>query len=431
MKKTMMATAFAVAFFAAGQSARTWAQGQSQCEQAAYQAYYACLKNGLPCIPVPGNGCTSKGGPGSSQLCLERLQGQLNTCSQPPPPPPLCDATLDSCAFATMPLYDQTNPNFALLTVPFAIWQQERQPAAKPPLFPVGSYIPVGSCSVVNTYYTSWLPFGPIPGDPGAIGSGCNAWWWYTAICGPTSESMALMAAIGYKAATTTISGWTQGFVAATPPANQVGAVPNPFIPSTAAAGAATAPGTSNRSQMTPLDVQRVILMAISQGTLPNGGGGMSAFLSTVNDFTPPAVANPGSSSGISNAAFTTLIQNGYVIVFCIHDYTAHVTTNGSQTSVTFTFNGAGHILAVNGEQSGTLVIYDPIYATVEMLSMGSVSAGTFSKTGETLTVADPEQGLSSVAIWPDSANPISSDWDIKDKQVITFIDGFAALKVN
>jgi hypothetical protein len=340
------------------------------------------------------------------------------------PPPPICDAATDSCSFSDMPLYDQTNPNFAFVPVPYSTWQTESPPTSS-------TVAPGTGCAIPNPYYTSWLPLGPIAGDPGALGPpGCS--WWYTALCGPTAESMALVAAAGYKGAETTVSGWTQDFLTARAPQNQVGSIPNPFFIPAAATGTLT--GIPNRSVMNGADVQRVISMAIAQGTSPAGGGGMSQILSTANDFSPSASGSSGNASDISNATFTRVLQSGFVIVFCIHDYTAHLSTVGSKTTVNFTFNGGGHILAVNGEQSGTLVIYDPVYAQEEMLNMASIAAGTFTQTinGVTKTriIQAPESGLNTVAVWPESGFS-TAPFGITDGQVITFIDGYLQYKVN
>jgi len=356
------------------------------------------------------------------------------------PPPPICDTATDSCAFSDMPLYDQTNPNFAFVTVPASIWQQESQPNASPPLSPVSNSLQAGTaCAVLNPYYTSWLPLGPMSGDPGALapGDGCYGWS-FTDLCGPSAESMALVAAAGYKGVKTTVSGWTQNFLSAIAPSGQVGFIPNPSIlpvlPAPTVPSSFAVTGTPNRAVMNGADVQRVINMAVAQGTLPNSGGQMDQILSTANDFSPSATGSSGNASAISNATFTSALESGFVIVFCIHDYTAHLTTSGLTTTVSFTSNGGGHILAVNGEQSGTLVVYDPVYAQEEMLNMSSISAGTFTQVlgriRDTRIIQAPESGLNTVAVWPESGVS-TAPFDLVDGQVITFIDGYLQYKVN
>jgi hypothetical protein len=324
-----------------------------------------------------------------------------------------------------MPLYDQTNPNFAFVTVPSSTWSSEAQPTWQPPLLQSSSEPSCGTTIIPDPYYTSWLPVGPISGDPGALGC-----WWYTAICGPTAESMALMAVINGRGSATSYTGWTQSFVDASSPTDQVGSVPNPtFIPSFSP----SVSGTPNRLAMTGSDVQRVILMAIKQGTLPNAGGGMDAILSTASDFTPAATGSWGDANTISDATFSAAINSGSVIVFAIHEYTATITqVSGTSDQVTFKFNGGGHILAVNGDQLGVLTIYDPVYAVRETLTMESISTGTFPKqNGGTRTITPPESGLNTAAIWPDPNHPIQTPLDIVDQQVITFIDAFLQFKVD
>lgn len=336
------------------------------------------------------------------------------------------------CYDAKMSLYDQTNPNFALVTVPSSIFRAETQvnPAPTPSVYPVGSTLGCGSATFVNPYYTSWLPLGPMSmgatQDPGAVGLGTGCGWWLTAICGPTSESMALMAAIRQKSPSTTVgaSSWTRKFSNGVAPPDQVGISPNPMV--------VTSP---SRSNMTPQDVQRVINMAVLQGTNPDSGGNMDAYLQTATDFSPHAATT--TTGTIDAPAFTHLIQTGWVVVACIHDYAVSLSGPSSHPTATLTFVPSGHILAVNGTWKGSVLFYDPVYAVRQWVDPVPLANRTYTQGGKSLTLQLPS-GLSSAAVWSKvsgagvtAAGNVNSVWDLSGGTTVTLIDGFNAMKVQ
>jgi hypothetical protein len=284
-----------------------------------------------------------------------------------------------------------------------------------------------------NPFDSSWLPAGPLPGDPYSF----NTWWW-SATCCPTAESMAVMAAIGAKSASTSFGGWTAGFYAGqapTPPSgltNQTGPI-FPFVPNT-------------RTNMQVGDIQRVIVMALAQGTNPSAGGGVDyittpGFQST---FTPVATGGFGATNDISNATFISDIRAGNVIVIAVHYYQAHITSTGSGTStMTFTSQPGGHCLAVPGFVSATfrnplgavtttqsIEVLNPEYGAEQWIDIFNLTNGTFTQNGQSLTVTLP-WGWTSVGVWPDQQTPsVNSVWDITDGESVTFIDTYLTLNV-
>jgi hypothetical protein len=284
-----------------------------------------------------------------------------------------------------------------------------------------------------NPYDSSWLPAGPIPGDAYSL----NSWWW-TAICCPTAESMALMGAIANESPSTTISGWTANFYAGGPPTapssgltNQTGPI-FPFVPDT-------------RTHMQVADIQRVIDMALAQGTNPSAGGNFDHIQNIFGDFTPAASGAIGSANNISNATFISDMDGGSVIVIAIHTWQAHVASTGSNAdAVTFTWVGDGHCLAVTGFVSSSfrnplgqvaftqsIEVLNPVYGAEQWIDMLNVTNGTYTQSGQSRTLTLPGSGWTTGAIWPDAESPaVNSVWDITDGENIVFIDAYETLSV-
>jgi len=327
-----------------------------------------------------------------------------------------------------MPAYDQTNPNFAAYLSP-STFVTETNPV---PNF--GSNALFSSCKPVNNPFDqSWLPWGPFSGDANSLGNSC-AKPASSYLCCPTAEAMALMAAIASK----TYSGWTSMFDAGQTPApasgltNQAGPI-FPFVPDT-------------RTNMQVIDVQRVIDMALAQGTKPNAGGREDYISSpsVTGTFTPAAVGTDNDGNTVSNATFIDDIQAGTIIVIAKHTYTAHI----NNSNVTFTFNGGGHCLAVKGftvlttrpiggpqQVTQALQIINPWFGVQDSISIVQLPSGPVTSGGNTRTVTLPNSyltglPLTSVGIWPDPANPVNSAFDILPEQPITFIDEFHTLNV-
>jgi hypothetical protein len=337
---------------------------------------------------------------------------------------PICSKIVGSCWFQ-MPSYDQTNPNFAAYLTPSTFVNETNNGNTLVPNAFSGA---AGNCP--NPFDMSWLPYGPIPGDPYAVsGSG-----WFTAICCPTAESMALMGAIASKSTTTKINAgsWTARFKAAHAPAAPVGLANQsgpifPFVP-------------DPRQHMHVADIQRVIDMALVQGTMPNAGGAEDYITTIGGDFTPPGTGSNGLTDNISNATFIAEIKAGTVVVIAIHYYTAHVTGSGPY-NITFSSDPGGHCLAVEGFSSirvlgpprnfvsVALNIIDPVYGVTDRIDIVNLANGTYTRAGASRTLTLPN-GWTSVGVWPDSANPVNSVWDIADQEQITFIDEYHTLNV-
>jgi|HubBroStandDraft_1064217.scaffolds.fasta_scaffold01012_8 hypothetical protein len=287
-----------------------------------------------------------------------------------------------------------------------------------------------------NPFDSSWLPAGPIPGDAYSFNT-----WWFSATCCPTAESMALMAAIAAKSSSTTFNGWTASFYAGQAPGattgltNQSGPI-FPFVPDT-------------RTNMQVADIQRVIDMALAQGTDPSAGGNVN-YITTgnvLNDFTPVATAAFGATSAISNGTFISDIEAGNVIVIAVHYYRAQITTTGSGAStITFTWIPGGHCLAVPGFISSSfrdplgvttvnqaIEVINPEYGAEQWINILNLTNGTFTQGGQSVTVTLPN-GWTSVGVWPDppgqTTPPVNSVWDITNGEEITFIDTYLTLNV-
>ncbi|HEY8041100.1 MAG TPA: hypothetical protein VIF15_14940, partial [Polyangiaceae bacterium] len=115
-----------------------------------------------------------------------------------PPSPAGFACDVQGCEFTRMPLYNQTNPNLAFVDVPASVYAAEARkvtgqlvpdPAARHDAIVV-STPGVANATELDPYYESWLPLGSMVGDQGSLG------YWLSATCGPTAESMALMAAM-------------------------------------------------------------------------------------------------------------------------------------------------------------------------------------------------------------------------------------------
>src|SRR6185437_6605595 len=106
----------------------------------------------------------------------------------------------DECYFPRMPFYNQGNPNFSRITLPKDLYDADPKKLTGPIQWDDKSQkwallmTKKDGTQTLNPYYNTWLPMGPLsPQDDGYIG------YWHTALCGPTSESMALMAALAAK----------------------------------------------------------------------------------------------------------------------------------------------------------------------------------------------------------------------------------------
>jgi len=358
-----------------------------------------------------------------------------------------CQGT-DACAFNRLPYYNQLNPNLAFTNVP--------------PTYPAFSLDGVVGWSSIHglwmmtlasggldRFYDSWLPYGPVPGDAGAI----YPQHWFSVLCGPTSQAMLLTAALAAKSPTTFVrpGSWTSGFVNPSPPPGQTvvqqGGTPGPQPANQAgpsiALDAAGNPETfiarlktdnhtfaPNLQQMTQQDVQRVINMAILQRTDPTTGGGFNAMGRVVQDFSYWDPAHPNGpqhpvakfteGSVVSPRILTDLIRQRYAVLLGVQWFTAHVAHldpggAAERYELSFTYvEHSGHALALEGFVFGNsgrpmFMYHDPIYANRSGAMLILLSSANQRRNGKPMAVSLPgsqpdgylmnyDYGLTSVA---------------------------------
>jgi hypothetical protein len=326
------------------------------------------------------------------------------------------NGSYDYCAFSAMPLFDQTNPNLAFINVPEASVGQTVNPTDSVCTVSYNHYhseypatYPTYNCEKSpapdhymenhqpqpNPYIKSWLPWGPFPGDSGSL-----PWkrknMYGSATCGPTSETMALTAAIAYKDSSTQIvpNSWTDlNFSQAQKPAFQ-NDWPSPLVGASPSSDPNN--GTSARSgyQMSQQELQRLVNLALLQETDPSYGGDCDAIESLTNDFTSPNdsskvyemydAIDQGKSVNINNAHVVKLIKDGFVTLIAIHYYTVHIENVGGSPlhqQITLASQPGGHILAVEGYSQlngqSFLIIHDPFYGIRRIESLPELNAGT------------------------------------------------------
>jgi len=342
----------------------------------------------------------------------------------------------DYCAFSAMPLFDQTNPNLAFINVPEAPVGQtisptdsvctvsydhyhSEYPASYPTYncekYPAPDHYMENHQPQPNPYTKSWLPWGPFLGDSGSLPwKRKNSYG--SATCGPTSETMALTAAIAYKDPATQIvpNSWTDvNFTQAQKPAFQ-NDWPSPLLASSTSSDPNNGANARSGYQMTQQELQRLVNFALLQETDPTNGGGCDAIESLVNDFTSPNDAtkvyemydaiDQGKSVNINNAHVIKLIKDGFVTVIAMHYYTVHIENVGGSPlhqQITLTLQPGGHILAVEGysqlNDQAFLIIHDPFYGIRRMESLPELSAGSVIGTPPSPTAAQAQVGAISV----------------------------------
>lgn len=344
---------------------------------------------------------------------------------------PTCngDAAWETCSYP-MPWYDQTNPNFAAYVTPQVFAQEsvtaETHVTCVKPMHENG---PIVRTEHTNPYVMSWLPYGPIPGDPNGISPDCSNW--FTAICCPTAEAMALMAAINTRTPGTTYNPWITAFYRGEPPSAGLGLTQQltsvfPWV-------------SGRRTNMQPVDVQRVVDMALAQGTSPRQGGDVDTLYGLGSFFTGKNGPGTGTftnvPNGITGQKLESDMLNGAVGAIAIHDYVASL-ANGQ---LSFTELKGGHCLALGGFASGSLIgpdpspliqVINPVYGVQEWFQLATITSGTQTNGGQTLTVMLPD-GWTSVPLYPNPDFPIvKSVWDIQDGQEVTFITTYTTLTV-
>ncbi len=194
----------------------------------------------------------------------------------------------DECYFPRMPFYSQTNQNLAHIKMPKASYDADTSKLTGPIVWDADtkSYAlvldPKGQ-PTKDPFYNTWLPYGPVSDkDEGYIG------WWMSNLCGATAEAMAVMAAWFARSPTTKTKpgSWMQtAMVEAKKPDDQA-ALPSPLLHDSTS----LAP---DQRQMTAMDLQRLVNMAIKEGTSPVSGGANTTMTHLDGDFELVAGKSP------------------------------------------------------------------------------------------------------------------------------------------
>jgi hypothetical protein len=347
----------------------------------------------------------------------------------------------DECYFPRMPFYNQGNPNFAHVELPKKLYDSEAGKITGPMAWDDATnswaiVLKPKTAKTLDPYYATWLPFGPISKkDDGWIG------YVATMICAPTSESMALMAALAAKSASSKVKPgtFTDRFVRGERPEGQAAAISEPLLHD-----------HSNRApdsrQMTAEDLQRVVDMAIRQGTNPLEGGNNSAILGLEADFEPVDGKSPvhaRSGGRVTNEMIIDAIRDHFAVTIVAAGYRAKFTPvkdgAGKLVKYTLTFaRNMGHILAVNGfsmdADGPSLLLYNPVYATPTRKRILKIPSSGLTKDGVPVEVKGPEGGdyLSILhEISEPAKKPVMALTDITDGLEVFFWDGYAAIKID
>jgi hypothetical protein len=245
-----------------------------------------------------------------------------------------CLFPAEACGFGnTMPLYDQSHPNFADLEVPCATFSAESHPIYN---FPADAGAPWTSAP--NPYAHTFLPLGP----PAVW---AQSGYELTALCGPTSASMLLMAELRNMSPTNAVlpGSWLQHHF-------QTPDSPSLVRPPQADPGAPS---------MSTADVQRVANMAAVQGTDPTAGGGGGAFADMADQFVSAAGSHApapptGFLSTVTIDTFASYVAGGHAVVLGLGCYAKTVSAGPTPDTQKIDLSqpcpdSSGHIVALNG----------------------------------------------------------------------------------
>jgi hypothetical protein len=348
--------------------------------------------------------------------------------------PYACNAS--ACDFPEMPRYNQANPNFAFVDVPLSIYSAEQYKVTGKLVWDkeFKHYAVELKNGKLDPFYASWLPYGPLTGDDHSLNSQA------TAICGPTSTSMVLMAQLAAKSATTQVKpgSWTEvSFLQAKKPADQ-DPIPTPLQHDH---------NTLNGSQqMTAAEIQRVVNVADLDKTDPTHGtygGLMNAFNQVREDLrysgggAHEVVKIDDGTQPVTIGFLTGLVKQRWSAVVGGAPYIAHVKQAGFAGEVVEFEQNGGHYLALNGFEGSasdpTFLIYDPVHANVLHVKLREIASTGKNKKGDAVSAKLPNN-RKSILILPDSSRgwaSVGSLGEIVDGQTFFFLDEYHAIRIE
>jgi|GEM_PF-7077249 len=285
---------------------------------------------------------------------------------------------VQQCYSDSMPIYDQTNPNFAYVSVPDSTYCAEKNPLLQ------NYFGDQGICDggtprvpdpavIKKNFYKTWLPWGPLAGDPDSLGNSGSA------TCAANSGAMVMHALVDNKDASTTlvqgtgdVKSWVHDvFLTASKPAEQEN-WPDPLITySSNNTTYVSTFGDQNAARrdpyrMTATDLQQVVNMGSYLGTDPtymteNFWGWFDFY----ENFQP--LAQTFYTQQTSVETFRSYLKQGYTGIIGIGPVTVHISySRGGTEKVTLEPGSGGHIMAIQGFSSvadykATACNYNPI----------------------------------------------------------------------
>jgi len=402
---------------------------------------------------------------------------------------------IQQCYFDDMPIYDQTNPNYAYVSVPDSTYCAEKNPVLESYFGDQGicdngvPRVPT-SLGPKKEFYKTWLPHGPVTGDPGSVGNSGSS------TCAANSDAMVMHAVVDNMDSSTTlvqgtgdIKSWVHDvFLAATKPAEQE-EWPSPLVTYSSdntTYGSTFGDQNAERRdpyRMTATDLQQVVNIGSYMGTDPTYmTERFWGWFDFYDNFLPNAQTFYTNQTSIDT--FRTHLSQGYVGIIGIGPVTVHIPySRGGTENVTLEPQSGGHIMAVQGfssiadytatscnynpvtgkthcnysmvpgTESFNLSINDPWFANRRMVPITTLKSGTNQRTfsdGSTQTrivdfglnddgkpnYADDSHvtAATEVALWPFDATNNSTPldvWSLTDGQTIYLIDVTDLMLVN
>ena len=301
------------------------------------------------------------------------------------------------------------------------------------------------SCSIPRgnprriPFTNTWLPYGPVSDkDEGYIG------WWMSSLCGATAEAMAVMASLAARSPASKVKpgSWVEtALIQARRPDGQ-DPWPSPLLPD----HTSLAPGDR---QMTEKDLQRLVNMAVREGTSPVSGGGDDVITDWRRLRAGGRQAEGGTRSDAgkmtTNKVLMDFVRDRFVPVINIQEYKAvlkPVSEGGKVVKYTLTFTGAGgHFLAINGfsipaHKRPSILIYDPVYANPVRKNIVPVPLKGGTKDGVPVEVTAPDSKYAAALpvlhnLDAGAKKPLAGAGDITDGMDITLVAGYTAIRIE